>query len=64
MRGSAGDSEQAADRTEKQANRLVSRERAANEHGFGDLKNWRVLTKPRLNAKHAVTLGRGPGGRR
>ncbi|MFD7472262.1 transposase family protein [Streptomyces sp. NPDC059837] len=41
---------------EKQANKLVSRERAANEHGFADLKNWRVLTKLRLNAKHATTL--------
>ncbi|MFC9911128.1 transposase family protein [Streptomyces sp. NPDC127197] len=41
---------------EKQANRLVSRERAANEHGFADLKNWRVRTKLRLNAKHATIL--------
>jgi hypothetical protein len=24
---------------QKQANKLVSRERAANEHGFADLKN-------------------------
>ncbi|MFE3653211.1 hypothetical protein ACFXO2_36430 [Streptomyces sp. NPDC059152] len=37
-------------------NRLVSRERAANEHGSADPKNWRVLTKLRLNAKHATTL--------
>ncbi len=27
-----------------------------NEHGFADLKNWRVLTKLRLNAKHATIL--------
>ncbi|MFH8388019.1 transposase family protein [Kitasatospora sp. NPDC018058] len=41
---------------EKQANRLVSRERAANEHGFADLKNWRILTKVRMNAKHGTAL--------
>ncbi|MEU9184538.1 transposase family protein [Streptomyces sp. NPDC048484] len=32
---------------EKKANRLVSRERAANEHGFANLKTWRILTKVR-----------------
>ncbi|MGD3112161.1 hypothetical protein [Streptomyces sp. YGL11-2] len=41
---------------QKEANRLVSRERAANEHGFVDLKNRRTLTKVRMNAKHATTL--------
>lgn len=41
---------------QKDANRLVSRERAANEHGFADLKNWRILTKLRMNATHATTL--------
>nr|WP_260848739.1 transposase family protein [Streptomyces sp. SLBN-118] len=41
---------------QKEANRLVSRERAANEHGFADLKNWRILTKVRMNAKHATAL--------
>ncbi|MFF3518667.1 transposase family protein [Streptomyces sp. NPDC002573] len=41
---------------QKEANRLVSRERAANEHGFADLKNWRILTKVRMNARHATTL--------
>nr|WP_051433567.1 transposase family protein [Streptomyces niveus] len=40
----------------KQANQLVSRERAANEHGFADLKNWRILTKVRINARHATML--------
>ncbi|MFD9225957.1 hypothetical protein ACFWDI_39485 [Streptomyces sp. NPDC060064] len=40
---------------QKEANRLVSRERAANEHGFADL-NWRFLTKVRMNARHATTL--------
>ena len=41
---------------QKEANKLVARERAANEHGFADLKNWRVLTKLRLNARHATAL--------
>lgn len=41
---------------QKEANRLVSRDRAANEHGFADLKNWRMLTKVRMNARHATTL--------
>lgn len=41
---------------EKEANRLVSRERAANEHGFADLKNWRVLTKVRMNPRQATAL--------
>jgi hypothetical protein len=40
----------------KEANRLVSRERAANEHGFANLKAWRVLTKVRMNAAYATTL--------
>ncbi|MGW0771872.1 hypothetical protein [Streptomyces sp. NPDC002676] len=34
----------------------MARERAANEHGFADLKNWRVLTKLRLNARHSIAL--------
>jgi hypothetical protein len=42
---------------EKEANKLVSRERTANEDGFADLKNWRILTKVRMNARHA-TLSR------
>ncbi|MER5915185.1 transposase family protein [Streptomyces sp. NPDC001982] len=41
---------------QKEANRLVSRERAANEHGFADLKNWRILTKVRMNARQATKL--------
>jgi hypothetical protein len=41
---------------QKEANRLLSRERAANEHGFADLKNWRILTKIRMNARHATKL--------
>ncbi|MFD4530513.1 transposase family protein [Kitasatospora sp. NPDC058397] len=42
---------------QKEANRLVSRERAANEHGFADLKNWRILSKVRMNAKHTAAYG-------
>jgi acetyl-CoA carboxylase alpha subunit len=42
--------------TEKEVNRLVSRERAANEHGFANLKTWQILTKLRMNARHATTL--------
>lgn len=41
---------------EKEANKLISRERAANEHGFADLENWRILTKVRMNAARATTL--------
>ncbi|MGW4757272.1 transposase family protein [Streptomyces chartreusis] len=41
---------------EKKANRLVSRERAANEHGFANLKTWRVLAKVRMNTRHATIL--------
>lgn len=41
---------------EKEANRLVSRERAANEHGFANLKSWRILTKVRMNPRHATAL--------
>lgn len=41
---------------EKEANRLVSRERAACEHGFANLKTWRILTKVRMNARHVAAL--------
>ncbi|WP_189241092.1 transposase family protein, partial [Planomonospora parontospora] len=41
---------------EKQANQLVNAERAPVEHGFAALKNWRILTKVRMNAVHATTL--------
>ncbi|MEV8322318.1 transposase family protein [Kitasatospora sp. NPDC056731] len=34
---------------QKEANRLVNREPAANEHGFAGLENWRVLTKVCMN---------------
>ncbi|WSA81578.1 hypothetical protein OG930_42215 [Streptomyces sp. NBC_01799] len=41
---------------DKEANRLLSRERAAVEHGFANLKAWRFITKLRMNARHATTL--------
>ncbi|MEV0490530.1 transposase family protein [Streptomyces atratus] len=45
---------------EKEANRLVSRERTANEHGFANLKSWRILTKLRTDTRQATTLLRAP----
>ncbi|MBB5159370.1 transposase family protein [Saccharopolyspora phatthalungensis] len=41
---------------EKQANQLLARERAAGEHGFADLKNWRILTRLRMHTRHATRL--------
>ena len=41
---------------EREANRLLNRERAAVEHGFVNLKSWRCLTKVRMHARHATTL--------
>jgi hypothetical protein len=41
---------------QKQANTLLGRERAPVEHGFADLKNWRILSKVRMNARHATQL--------
>jgi hypothetical protein len=41
---------------EKEANRLVARERAAAEHGFADLKNWRILTRLRMSPAEATPL--------
>jgi hypothetical protein len=41
---------------QKTANQLVARERAANEHAFADLKNWRILTRLRSNPNRATTL--------
>jgi hypothetical protein len=41
---------------QKSANTLVSRERCFNEHGFADLKNWRILAKLRRNPAKATVL--------
>ncbi|MER5687990.1 transposase family protein [Streptomyces sp. NPDC002205] len=42
--------------TKKQVNKLIAAEHAACEHAFAHLKNWRILTKLRLDARHATTL--------
>jgi len=41
---------------EKQANALLGSLRAPVEHGFADLKNWRILTRLRLHPGHATQL--------
>ncbi|WP_433920747.1 transposase family protein [Streptomyces canus] len=40
----------------KQVNKLIASVRAVCEHAFAHLKNWRILTKLRLHARHATTL--------
>lgn len=40
----------------KAANKLASRERTACEHRFSGLGNRQILTKVRMNAKHATAL--------
>ncbi|MHB6911304.1 transposase family protein [Streptomyces sp. DB-54] len=42
----------------KQVNRLIAAERASCEHAFAHLKNWRVLTKLRLDLRYATALVR------
>lgn len=42
----------------KLANQLIAAERAVCEHAFAHLKNWRVLTKLRLDVKWATRLVR------
>jgi hypothetical protein len=39
-----------------QANRALSAARAPVEHGFSDLKNWRILTRLRLSPAKATML--------
>ncbi|MFF3665796.1 transposase family protein [Microtetraspora malaysiensis] len=41
---------------QKQANQLISSEHAPVEHAFADLKNWRILTKLRMDAAQATML--------
>ncbi|MFC4121471.1 transposase family protein [Nonomuraea zeae] len=41
---------------QKQANQLINSERAPVEHAFADLKNWRILTKLRMDATQATML--------
>ena len=41
---------------QRQANQALSAARAPVEHGFSDLKNWRILTRLRLNPAKATIL--------
>ncbi|MFJ9026753.1 transposase family protein [Streptomyces sp. NPDC102259] len=42
----------------KQVSQLIAAERAVCEHAFAHLKNWRVLTRLRLDVKWATRLVR------
>lgn len=41
---------------QRQANQALSAARAPIEHGFSDLKNWRSLTRLRINPSKATAL--------
>ena len=41
---------------QRQANQALSAARAPVEHGFSDLKNWRILTRLRLSPGKATTV--------
>ena len=41
---------------QRQANQALSAARAPVEHGFSDLKNWRILTRLRLDPARATTV--------
>ncbi|MEZ0112328.1 hypothetical protein ABH920_006347 [Catenulispora sp. EB89] len=41
---------------QKQANQIIAAARAPVEHGFATLKNWRILTRLRLNPTRATNL--------
>lgn len=41
---------------QKQTNQLIAATRAPVEHGFAALKNWRILTRLRLNPARATNL--------
>jgi len=41
---------------QRQANQALSAARAPVEHGFSDLKNWRSLTRLRINPSKATAL--------
>ena len=41
---------------QRHANQALSAARAPVEHGFSDLKNWRILTRLRLDPARATTL--------
>ena len=48
--------DQQDDPAQRHANQALSAARAPVEHGFGDLKNWRILTRLRLSPANATTL--------
>jgi hypothetical protein len=41
---------------QKQANRILAAGRASVEHGFANLKAWRIITKLRTDPAHATAL--------
>ncbi|MFE0332281.1 transposase family protein [Streptomyces sp. NPDC058960] len=41
---------------QKQNNQLIAAARAPVEHGFAALKNWRILTRLRLDPARATNL--------
>ena len=41
---------------QRHANQALSAARAPVEHGFSDLKNWRILTRLRLSPANATML--------
>lgn len=41
---------------QKRANQTIAAARAPVEHGFAALKNWRILTLPRLKPARATAL--------
>jgi DDE superfamily endonuclease len=41
---------------ETTTNQIITAERAANEHPFGYLKNWRILTRLRMHHRNATKL--------
>jgi hypothetical protein len=41
---------------QKRANQVIAAGRAAVEHGFAHLKNWRILTKLRTDPARATAL--------
>jgi transposase-like protein len=43
-------------RAETKINGMIALDRAANEHAFAYLKNWRILTRLRTNPARATTL--------
>jgi hypothetical protein len=47
---------------QKQADQIIATARAPVEHGFAVVKNWRVLTRLRLNPARATKPAANPAG--